>query len=322
MQADDPVEDRIRRVLFPEATRRLQAVKEHGRRFVHYTSAAVAMSIISNARVWMRNAATMNDFMEVEHGLYMLAGAYNGDPGKSALRPAIDAVFPGSSDWLQGFFNSWQPLLKTDTYMTCVSEHHDDEDTLGRLSMWRAYGGRSGVALVLRPDAFQLNSQALNAYSSPVIYPTRPEFDALVLEVADNIGKERAFLQTLGKERFQQALFSMCRFAALCTKHPGFKEEQEWRVVHSPTMHPSKRLEKSIESVRGTTQRVYKIPLEDVPEEGLVGLSIPSLLDRIIIGPTDHPQVMAEAFRDLLRSAEVEDVDDKVRVSDIPLRQS
>jgi hypothetical protein len=321
MSAGEVVEDKVRQILFPEAARRLQAVREHGRRFVHYTSAEVAVSIIRNARVWMRNATTMNDFMEVEHGLFVLARAYNGDPGKSVFRPAIDAVFPGSSDWLKEFFNSWQPSLKTETYLTCVSEHHDDEDTLGRLSMWRAYGGRSGVALVLRPDAFQLNSHALNAYSSPVIYPTQSEFDTLFLEVAGNIVRERDFLQSLGKELFQQTLFNMCRYAALCTKHPGFKEEKEWRVVHSPAIHPSKRLETSVETVRGTTQRVYKIPLEDVPEEGLVGLKIPALLDRIIIGPTDHPHIMADAFRDLLRSAGVEDAHDKVWVSDIPLRQ-
>lgn len=315
-----PIEDRLNSILFPEATRHIQDVKKHRRRFVHYTSAQVAASIIRERRVWMRNASTMNDFMEVDHGLDMLIRTYNGAPG-AALKSAIDEVFPGTSKWLQDSFNPWQPALRHETYITCVSVHRDEEDVLGRLSMWRAYGGDTGVALVMNSDVFQRSSHALKAYSSPVTYPTREEYERLFAEIAGNVFREREFLQSVGEAAFKDGLFNMCYFAALCTKHPGFKEEQEWRVTHTPQMYPSERLESSIEVVRGTVQRVYKIPLKDVPEEGLVGLALPSLLNRIIIGPTEHPRAMAAAFRDLLRDAEVEDADSKVWVSDLPLRQ-
>jgi hypothetical protein len=42
------------------------------------------------------------------------------------------------------------------------------------------------------------------------------------------------------------------------------------------------------------------IPLTDIPEKGLHGITIPALNDRIIIGPTKDPLVMREAFIDLL----------------------
>ena len=58
--------------------------------------------------------------------------------------------------------------MRTDTYLTCVSEHKAEEDTLGRLSMWRAYyGGTNGVALVMDIAAFQAPgpSDVLNIYT-------------------------------------------------------------------------------------------------------------------------------------------------------------
>lgn len=51
--------------------------------------------------------------------------------------------------------------------------------------------------------------------------------------------------------------------------------------------------------IQGVPQPIYKIPLKDIPDE-LVGIEIPALLDRIIIGPTRDPQPIWEAFKDLL----------------------
>jgi hypothetical protein len=110
----------------------------------------------------------------------------------------------------------------------------------------------------------------------------------------------------------------MFRFAAVSTKHPGFAEERELRVVCSPSLGKSKHLIKDIEVIQGVPQPVYKIPLEDIPEEKLSGVTIPDLIDRIIIGPTRDPLAMAEAFSDLLAKADV-DPSNKVFVSYIPL---
>jgi len=95
----------------------------------------------------------------------------------------------------------------------------------------------------------------------------------------------------------------------------------EWRVVYSPSLEESEYLKKEIIVFRGVPQPIYKIPLKDLPEEGLIGIEIPSLLDRIIIGPTEYSQVMYEAFCDLLLEAGVENPSDKVSISNIPLRR-
>jgi hypothetical protein len=110
-------------------------------------------------------------------------------------------------------------------------------------------------------------------------------------------------------------------YGAVCTKHPGFAEEVEWRVIHFPWWENSAHLIKETEVIQGVPRPVYKIPLVDIPEEGLFGLTIPALFDRIIIGPTRDPLAMREAFMDLLVKADVEQPHNKVFVSDIPLRQ-
>jgi hypothetical protein len=78
---------------------------------------------------------------------------------------------------------------------------------------------------------------------------------------------------------------------------------------------------KEIQVIAGTPQPIYKIPLKDIPDEGFVGVEIPALLDRIIIGPTQYPWAVYEAFVELLADADVKEPTSKVFVSDIPLRQ-
>jgi hypothetical protein len=63
---------------------------------------------------------------------------------------------------------------------------------------------------------------------------------------------------------------------------------------------------KEICTIGGIPQPVYKIPLRNIPEEDFVGVEIPELLDRIIIGPTEYPDAIQEAFTDLLSTCGVE----------------
>ena len=77
---------------------------------------------------------------------------------------------------------------------------------------------------------------------------------------------------------------------------------------------------KEIQIIAETPQPKYKIPLENIPDEDLVGVAIPELLERIIIGPTEYPSAMREAFEALLAEAGVADPASRISVSDLPLR--
>jgi hypothetical protein len=171
--ADESLSDedtaRLNEVFFPYSTAKFRDVRERGTRFVHYTRADAAISIIRNKEVWLRKSTTMNDFMEVEHGIECLQQAYRDTSGE-ALRKTLEYLSPGAIDKFHALFDGWLPHFRNQTYLMCLSEHDDSEDNLGRLSMWRAYGSSAGVALVLNNNPFVSDSNALDVYTSPVRY--------------------------------------------------------------------------------------------------------------------------------------------------------
>jgi hypothetical protein len=136
----------------------------------------------------------------------------------------------------------------------------------------------------------------------------------------ETITRNKALIRNLSQDRLVDYLFNAFRFAILCTKHPGFAEEREWRIIHNPTLDQNDRVKKVVEVIGGVPQPVMKVKLKDYEEEGFVGAEIPALLDRIIIGPTLYPDALREAFEHELTIAGVEDAHKKVIVSDIPLR--
>ncbi|HYD88865.1 MAG TPA: DUF2971 domain-containing protein [Vitreimonas sp.] len=308
----------LRSLFFPYATRQLAAMKEAGF-LVHYTSAAGAANILRSREVWMRKTRAMNDFSEVEHGKECLREAYAGEAGTRFSR-ALESVFPGIKGKLESAFNGWLPHFEKDTFVTSLSEHLASENELGRLSMWRAYGQGSGVALVVRMTPFESESDALKAYSSPVAYLSRAGFASEFAALAANIEANRDVLSAHGEELTLGNAFTMLRFAMLCTKHLGFAEEREWRVLHNPRLEPSERLRTSVELIHGTPQRVYRIPLESLPEEGLAGMEVAELLERVIIGPCADPILMWEGFVELLTEAGVPNAHERIVISNIPLR--
>lgn len=107
----------------------------------------------------------------------------------------------------------------------------------------------------------------------------------------------------------------------VCLKHEGFDEEREWRVIHSPARHsPTDHIRSSIEVVAGVPQRIYKILLRSDAEVDLTGLNPDELIDRIIIGPTQYPFAMYEAFVSALADAGAANADNRVFISQIPVR--
>lgn len=64
-------------------------------RFVYYTRAETAMSILKNKQIWMRKSMCMNDFSEVQYGLQRLTEVYlNSETGK-IFRSLLDRLFDG-----------------------------------------------------------------------------------------------------------------------------------------------------------------------------------------------------------------------------------
>jgi hypothetical protein len=312
-------EQLLRQLFFPYLAAQTTHALQAGARFAYYTSASTALNILRERKLWLRNATTMNDFSEIAHGMACVQAAYNGPHG-ARLKALLDTCFDGAAQELETRFNSWLPLFQVDTYMICVSLHTADEDKLGRLSMWRAYGGSSGVALVFNGGVMFRPSDALGAYSSPVLYADRDAFAVEFGRLIDGLQAGRDHVLALGRDLAISNLFRVLRYAVLSTKHPGFREEQEWRAIASPSMHASAHTELVVEVVRGVPQTVLKIPLKNIPGENLTGLEVPEFLDRLIIGPCEFPLVTYRAFQQQLIDLGIPDPENRIAISDIPLR--
>lgn len=306
-------------IFYPEEFNIVEQIGQKKFRFVQYTSANAAMSIIQNKEVWLRNVQCMNDYREVEHGINCLVSTFKNEEGKK-FQSVMEELFPGVIDRFTKLFDSWLPALRTSTYLTCVSEHENYEDIYGRLSMWRAYGGKQPVAIVMNTTAFGSESDALSAYTYPVLYQDLEQFNLEFERLTSRITIEKEFVKSMGEQDVTNYLFDVFKSYALCVKHPGFKEEREWRVVYNPLLRPSDRITSSIEVIDGVPQKVHKIPLVNIPEENLIGMNIPELIDRIIIGPSDHQYIIASTFIGLLEEAGCENAAKKVSYSGIPLR--
>ena len=305
------------RIFCPGEVERLEDIRR-GARLVYYTSADTAKSIIENREIWFRNAALMSDFSEISYGLKLLTRAVSGPVGDNFGRIA-NGLFPDATGSAGVLLKPLIPDWHLETYLSCWSLHHPSENQSGRLSMWRAYGD---VALVLRNRAFGAIGEQSGIQSLPVNYFSERECEAQLEQIAANIRSNAASIRSGGREQFERDLADLAFLYAIRTKHPGFAEEDEWRVWFRPADKPDRAavLKEKVVVIDGIPQRIWTLPLKDAPRRGLHGADIAGLLDRIIIGPTAYPYVSATAFVKLLEGAGVRDAADRVVVSEIPLR--
>lgn len=328
--SDSGVRDQLTRIFMPFAMERTDALRARNGRFAYYTSAETGIGILRGNRVWLRNARLMNDFREIQHGHDCLVEAWKDQAAGGRFKALLDSFADGLSTAVEHEFDSDQHATAASTFLLSISEHggeseHDqqtiDEDLYGRLSMWRAYGGDTNVAFIFRNAPFVTDrASALGSYTSPVLYGDAAVFKAEFQKVISSIERHSEFVRQLPPDELKAIILHVLRAAMLSTKHKGFHEEREWRVIYRP-VPGNDRIEENIEVVSGVPQRVCKIPLADNPEAGVSGIRIADALDRIIIGPTLYPWPIAEAFISLLHDCGVPEPHTRVRVSDIPLRR-
>ena len=316
-------EDRVelQQIFFAGFDDKLKKIREDKDRFVYYTSADTAINIIKNKQIWLRNATAMNDYSEIDYGFQCLNEAYKSNVG-TKFNTLLDSFYPGLAKELKDMFNTLLPAMSRETFITCLSEHLSSEDLHGRLSMWRAYGGHTGVALVINSDVILSEAVVLNIHSGAVNYFSKAQFMDDFAKITDRMEQRVDLLKRLDREVIKNMVFYLFRYFTLCTKHPGFLEEREWRIIAQPDLYPSDYLSQSVELVNGIPQNVLKLDLVNHEDKGLTGLAIQDLLNRIIIGPCEFPYLVYKAFLKLLIENDIPEPEEKLVISDIPLRKT
>src|SRR5262249_53962415 len=147
------------------------------------------------------------------------------------------------------------------------------------------------------------------------------EVHAVIDKVIMNVDTNYDLLSSVDRPRIVRHIFNMLLAGVVCLKHEGFLEEREWRAIYSPGLFPSDLMEFSTKVIGGVPQIVYKLPLDKTHAPILADLDFSHIFDRLIIGPSPYPTVMAQAFMEALTKAGVpQDEKQRIFISGIPIR--
>jgi hypothetical protein len=252
----------------------------------HYTSIRTLEKIAETGEIWFSNPLYMNDVDELRYGMTLGLNAVRTHRGlRSACPPAhYNALLDAFGQLYTDFDND----SAFDVYVFSCSEHDQEIGDDGLLSMWRGYGGDgNGVAIV-----FELSRLVGPPSSSPLLlrqvqYLSYEESEAWME------GKLESFARTLARlgvpvEGMAQAaaeLFGRIKLFALFTKHRGFHEEREWRLVYLREHDGQEVLTQQLDygiGGRGIEPRL-RLTMKAL---GVTAPPLESLVERIILGPT------------------------------------
>lgn len=263
----------------------------------------------------------MADYREVQHGFDNLRMYFSDESRVRQFHSVFDDCYAGVATEAINLFNSWVADIQTNTYIASVSAHDDREDQHGRLSMWRGFGGNSArVGLVFSVPWRSSGAVTLNVRFSPVTYLRSDEVSAEFEAVMENVRANRDWLRTLDRQIIHNSIYHMLEAAMTCRKHEGFHEEREWRAIYAPRRSRSDYTESELVTINGIPQLIYKFPLDARISPALMDLDFATVFDSLIIGPSQYPGALQQAFAASLTNAGVADPVSRIRVSGIPLR--
>ncbi len=251
----------------------------------HYTSIGTLERIAQTGEIWFSNPLYMNDVDELRYGMTLGLHSVRGHTGlREACPPAHYNALLDAFDTLYSGFDSDAAF---DVYVFSCSEHDEGIGDDGLLSMWRGYGGDgNGVAIVfdlaplLQPPAPLLVRQVqyLSYAQSEAWMDRKLQRFALALQ--------RAGGPVSAMQDAAAALFERIKLFALFTKHRGFHEEREWRVVYLRERDREELLTQQLHYTigpRGIEPRLRFTP-GAIGEAGR-GPDLRQMVRRILLGP-------------------------------------
>ncbi|BDV33711.1 DUF2971 domain-containing protein [Methylocystis iwaonis] len=287
----------------------------------HYTSIQTLEAILKYREFWFSNPLYMNDLEEVRFGMLegLTAFMSNQKIEQACKTSERAALLRHSFDFYFKKFDSEHVL---DIYVFCLSEHRrDDKD--GLLSMWRGYASNgNGAALVF--DAAKLNPRENSPLTiARVKYASTEErkiwINNKIELLADLISKNDLPDEKLWAATY--VFFERLKMFALFTKHPGFEEEREWRVVYLPERDITAAFTHFIDYAIGPRGIEGKLKIKIAPLAGFIDddFSLDKIVHSIILGPTiSSPLARGAVARMLDRHAP--ELRDRVVASTIPFR--
>jgi hypothetical protein len=288
----------------------------------HYTSISVLEKIMRTDEIWLSNPLFMNDLEEVRFGLQQGTRLFlqNEAVAQACGTPSRVLLLRNA---FSHYYNQFDQEQAFDTYVFCLSEH-DPANTDGLLSMWRGYGGQgNGAALVF-------NTNFVTREEDTPLVLTRVHYNSAELRIEWLNRKLQKFCEILTNSVIPDdklyiaayVFFQTIKFFALKSKHDGFREEREWRIIYMPDRDPlgvwkDKFKPHYLLGARGVEPKlIFKI----APLDPQYTWTFYSILDKIILGPSLSSWLARRSIERMLETVGKAEFRQKVSASGIPLR--
>lgn len=296
---------------------------EHDRPLLaHYTSIDALNKILTSNEIWLANPLFMNDHEELRWGIENGIEEFRiNKPLHNYLQETSSAAeFEFQLNWIYKQFDK----EAFDIYLFCLSRH-EREEVDGRLSMWRGYGASGdGVAIVFDTSRADERDD-LPLILAPVHYASHDERRKWINNLAEQFTDILRDQKVAGRHEYIQAvywLFQRLKMFALFTKHSGFAEEKEWRLVYFPDRDERNdlhQLRHFITNGRGVEPKL-RVPMGK--ETTVVGIALDDIIHSIILGPSHSTALAERSVKRMLELIGKEHLVEKTRASAIPFRRS
>lgn len=278
----------------------------------HYSSIENIINIVKSEQIWMSHPLFMNDWHELDAGINAVGSALLEVTGNPRMlfeyRMAVD-----------GF----KALYKLDTYVCCFIKHESNVD--GKLSMWRGYGDNGRGACIVFNNEFRGETT-----DESILFLCRVQYKSNIdrYNIAKDIVqtwidcKNDPNIDNKYRGREYDYLLDRAIIYALTTKHEGFSEEDEIRLIYLKFRDHRGILSKYYDyhiGSRGVEVKL-KLPLNPRPEDPHKDWSFQKIVDSVIIGPASSSDLakgcLCRAFEKIGKQWLVE----RVHTSGIPFR--
>lgn len=288
----------------------------------HYTSLQNVENILRNEEFWLSNPLDMNDTEEVAFGVENgrslvhsnkdLKSALGTDERRDLFYQALDRAYDGYAK---------QHVL--DLYIMCFSLHQaSDED--GKLSMWRGYGNAGkGAAIIFDPSKIPIQLGSPLALA-PVEYASQEKRRELIKNKIDQVAgffREKTIPST-AIETLARALFQRICLFAIFSKHIGFIEEREWRLVYFKDRDSKNSFTPFFGYFNGPEGIKSKLKLPMKPTKDVINddFDLSNIIHSIIVGPTSSSPLTKHAIERMLEGVKKPELKSVLRMSSIPYR--
>ncbi len=190
--------------------------------------------------------------------------------------------------------------------------------------MWRGYGGNGqGVAI-------EVNTAQIQPIDTSPLLLLKVSYgnDEVRLQQIVNLFNdwcriiERANIADCLLYLAVYEFFRLALLYALSTKHIGFSEENEWRLVYLPDRDTKQTLDPFIEYtvMRGRTEPKLKLKVQPIPGVIDSSFSCDKIVHGAILGPGQNDPLSIAGFRFMLDRVEKGNFANLLKISGIPFR--